>query len=115
MINRCENPNASYFKHYGGRGIKVCDRWRYGENGMSGFECFLADMGARPSMMHSIDRINNDGNYEPGNCRWATGQEQAVNRRIIRLSSGRYGSVDVNGSHEKSDKPRRRAAVKLAA
>ncbi len=80
MINRCENPNAKNFKYWGGRGISVCARWRHGEEGLPGFACFLADMGARPSSDLSIDRYPNpDGNYEPGNCRWATRTEQNRN------------------------------------
>jgi hypothetical protein len=73
MIGRCLIPTDSSFKDYGGRGITVCDRWRR-------FEDFLADMGERPAG-RSIDRINNDGDYEPGNCRWATPTEQRLNQR----------------------------------
>lgn len=75
MIKRCENPNGRGFYYYGRRGVKVCERWR------TSFEAFLFDMGKKPSPKHSIDRINNDGNYEPGNCRWATKSQQMKNRR----------------------------------
>lgn len=73
MLRRCFNSNVKDFPNYGGRGITVCDRWL-------SFENFLADMGERPKGL-SIDRVDCDGNYEPGNCRWATPKEQAANRR----------------------------------
>lgn len=87
MIFRCENPNATRWDRYGGRGIKVCDRWRYGEDGLTGFECFLSDMGSRPSPQHSIDRYDHDGDYEPDNCRWATERQQQNNRSTNRRIS----------------------------
>jgi hypothetical protein len=70
--SRCENKNNPAYPWYGGRGIKVCERWHV-------FENFLADMGCPPTPKHQVDRINNDGNYEPGNCRWVTIKENAAN------------------------------------
>lgn len=86
MIRRCRDEKCKAFKWYGGRGIQVCDRWLNGADGLTAFECFLKDIPPRPSRKHSIDRWpDNDGNYEPGNVRWATQQQQQRNRRSNRL------------------------------
>jgi hypothetical protein len=78
MKSRCYNPNNPRYKHYGERGIKICDRWL----GKNGFQHFIEDMGAKPSAEYSIDRIDNDGDYEPSNCRWATIKQQRNNQRV---------------------------------
>jgi hypothetical protein len=74
MLQRCSNPNHVAWKNYGGRGIRVCEQW------INSFEAFLSDMGERPAGK-TLDRKDNDGNYEPSNCKWSTKGEQALNRR----------------------------------
>lgn len=85
MKDRCYQKANKAFDRYGGRGIRVCDRWVHGDDGVTGFECFVIDMGPKPSPEHSLDRYpDNDGNYEPSNCRWATDSEQMKNRRPFK-------------------------------
>lgn len=82
MIWRCHKEDYPSYRSYGARGITVCDRWRFGENGKPGWACFTEDMGPKPSAKHSLDRINNDDGYYPENCRWATSYEQTRNTRM---------------------------------
>jgi hypothetical protein len=74
MMQRCYNPKHESYKNYGGRGITVCERWWY-------FANFVADIGEPPTPLHTMDRADNNGNYEPGNFKWSTRSEQQLNRR----------------------------------
>jgi hypothetical protein len=86
MLDRCENPNHTFYHLYGGRGIEICEEWHC-------FESFYADMGARPSPKHTLDRIDNDGGYSPANCRWATSVQQQGNRTNSRILTFRGESM----------------------
>lgn len=89
MRARCSNPRKDHCGAYLARGIKVCARWA------ASFQAFLADVGPRPSPQHSLDRIDNDGHYEPGNVRWATRTQQARNRRSSRRLTWRGETLTV--------------------
>lgn len=91
MVQRCTNDKHAGFQHYGARGISVCDEW------LRSFIAFMDYVGARPSTRHSIDRIDNDGNYEPGNVRWATVTQQMRNRtdsRFVEFGGERLTMVE---------------------
>lgn len=87
---RCYNKNSNTYHKYGGRGIKMCDEW------LNSFQAFHDYVGDKPSLAHSIDRIDNNGNYEPGNVRWATGSQQILNQRVRRNSKTGITGVTIN-------------------
>ncbi len=101
MRRRCGSARCIEFKNYGGRGITVCPRWA------QSFKAFQEDMGPRPSAAYTLDRINNEGNYEPGNCRWATRIEQASNTRRSRF-------IELNGEWVTLSEAGRRLGVTLS-
>ncbi len=82
MKARCYNTNAHNYSRYGGRGIKICDRW------LNSFKLFVQDMRSKPSKDHTVDRIDNNGDYEPNNCKWSTRKEQCSNRRTGNIPKG---------------------------
>jgi hypothetical protein len=92
---RCTNPKNERYHRYGGRGICVAPEWTAGEDMLEGVLRFMEHIGPRPSPVHSLDRIDNDGNYQPGNVRWATAKQQANNRSNYwdrkRMNSPRTG------------------------
>lgn len=94
MLNRCTKPKTKRFKDYGGRGIKVSPEWHV-------FENFYSDMGARPSKDHSIERIDNNGDYEKSNCRWATRKDQYRNRRTNIFIDTAYGKLTLKEACKK--------------
>lgn len=102
IIQRCYNPNNKSYHNYGGRGIKMSPEWR------ASFATFLHDMGTRPSKNHTIERINNDGNYEELNCRWATYADQNRNRRLFKNNKS-----GVTGVNFEKDRNKWRATIKL--
>lgn len=107
MISRCSDQNANGFRHYGGRGISVCQEWRE-------FSNFVRDMGEKPHGM-SLDRIDVNGNYEPGNCRWATLNQQARNRRDSRCLTYRGETKSVHDWAEENGLPVRALVHRLNA
>ena len=96
MLERCRNPKSKTYAYYGGRGIIVCERWQ----GESGFENFVADMGPRPSGK-TLERKDTNGNYDPENCKWATGIEQGRNQRSNRLITFRGETLNVSAWAER--------------
>lgn len=94
MGRRCYNHKNQHYKDYGGRGISVCEQWR------NSFETFLQDVGLRPTNKHTLDRIDNDGNYQPGNVRWATQKEQSANKRYRRSNTGITGVRFIGHAYE---------------
>lgn len=109
MKKRCSNPSSENYPRYGGRGIGVCRRW------LHSFENFLADMGPRPSPLHSLDRYpDNDGHYEPGNCRWATVHQQASNRSNSGIVTFNEEKLTVRELSRRTGVPYPRLKTRLA-
>jgi hypothetical protein len=108
IIQRCRNPNNPAYPRYGGRGITICDQWR------ESFEEFASSIGDRPSPTHSIDRINNDGNYEPGNVRWATKEEQGNNSRKNHLLAFQGVTRTISQWEKETGIPQKRILARIA-
>lgn len=109
MRLRCTETSNPAYKNYGGRGVKVCDRW------LGSVQAFIDDMGPKPSPKHELDRIDNDGNYEPGNCRWATRKVNDRNRRSNRVVAFRGESHALAEWCERFGLPRDTAWKRLAS
>ena len=92
MRYRCNNPKHIWYKHYGGRGIKVCKRWSIADRSGQGFLNFLADMGEKPTKDHQIDRKDNSLGYSPENCKWSTPKENSSNKRNNVIYKGEHAT-----------------------
>jgi hypothetical protein len=101
MVDRCHDEKAQYYDLYGGRGIKVCKRW---QDPIKGIVNFIKDMLEKPSSKHSLDRINNNGDYKPSNCRWATPEQQINNRSITVKTKKAYGKWICTGNERSIDR-----------
>lgn len=95
MVGRCHNTEHSWYSSYGGRGIAVCDKWRH--NPLA----FYKDMGIKPTLQHSLERVDNDGDYEPSNCKWGTKTEQVRNRRVAKNNTTGIKGVHFDTSRDK--------------
>jgi len=115
MMLRCYDKSNISYPRYGGRGIKVCNRWRYGIPGVKPHIIFMKDMGPRESNNLSIERKDNNGNYEPSNCKWGTKKEQVRNTRTNRLITYRGKTQCLAAWAEELKVPRSRIADRLKA